>query len=79
MAFAPSTLSSTPRGVTCAEIGIVAKIAAANSRPMTDQAFIVFLLVFNAIKEDHCPTRTAIPDSKSIHQDGTESTPTWRF
>jgi len=42
MAFAPSTLSSRPRGVTCAEIGIVAKIAAANSRPMTDQAFIVF-------------------------------------
>src|SRR6476661_3620496 len=40
MAFAPSTLSSRPRGVTCAEIGIIAKIAAANSRPMTDQAFM---------------------------------------
>jgi hypothetical protein len=76
MAFAPSTLSSTPRGVTCAEIGIVAKIAAANSRPMTDQAFIVFLLVFNATKDDHSPTiRTAIPGKSgtSIHQDGTES------
>jgi hypothetical protein len=44
MAFAPSTLSSTPRGVTCAEIGIVAKIAAANSRPVTDQAFMTDFL-----------------------------------
>jgi hypothetical protein len=44
MAFAPSTLSSTPRGVTCAEIGIVAKIAAANSRPITDQAFMTDFL-----------------------------------
>jgi hypothetical protein len=44
MAFAPSTLSSRPRGVTCAEIGIVAKIAAANSRPMTDQAFMTDFL-----------------------------------
>jgi len=24
-----------------------------HAKPMTDQAFIVFLLVFNAIKEDH--------------------------
>jgi hypothetical protein len=59
--LAPSTLSSRPRGVTCAEIGIVAKIAAANSRPMTDHVFIVFLLVFNAIKEDHCPTKNSNP------------------
>jgi hypothetical protein len=33
-----------PRGVTCGEIGIVAKIAAANSRPMTDQAFMTGFL-----------------------------------
>ena len=33
-----------PRDVTCGEIGIVAKIAAANSRPMTDQAFMTDLL-----------------------------------
>src|SRR6516165_8417092 len=32
--------SSAPRGVARGEIGMVAKIAAANSRPMTDQAFM---------------------------------------
>src|SRR5262249_29564594 len=35
-----STRSSRPRCVTCGEIGMVAKIAAANSRPMTDHAFM---------------------------------------
>jgi hypothetical protein len=29
-----------PRGVTCGEIGTVAKIAATNMRPMTDRGFI---------------------------------------
>src|SRR5215831_19053088 len=40
MAFASFTLSSRPRGVTCGEIGMVARIAAANSRLMTDQVFM---------------------------------------
>jgi hypothetical protein len=62
-------LTATPREVTCGEIGTVAKIIAANSRPMTDHVFIVFLLVFNATKKDHAQLRTAIP-GKSKHTSG---------
>ena len=57
-----------PRDVTCGEIGIVAKIAAANSRPTTDQVFIVFLLVFNAPK-DEPDGSTGLADGGSGHAD----------
>ena len=41
---------------------------------MTDQAFIVFLLVFNAIKEDHCPTKNSNPrQERHKHTSGTEN------
>ena len=51
MACAVSTLMAMPRDVTCGEIGAVAKMAAANNRPMIDPAFIAFLLVFSPEEE----------------------------
>jgi hypothetical protein len=35
---------------------------------MTDHLFIVFLLVFNAIKEDHCPTKNSNPRQQERHK-----------
>ena len=64
------------------EIGTVAKIVAASSRPMTDHVFIVFLLVFNATKDDHSPTKNSNPrQERHKHNIRTElkSTPTWRL
>ena len=43
MACAVSTLTATPRDDTCAEIGAVEKVAAANSRPMSDPVLIASL------------------------------------
>ena len=40
-----SIFTATPRDVTSGEIGTVAKIVAANSRPMIDPVLIAFLLM----------------------------------
>src|SRR6476469_882893 len=46
MACAVSTLTATPRDVNCGEMGAVAKMAAANSKPIIDPVLIAFLLMF---------------------------------
>ena len=82
MACAVSTLTATPRDVTCGEIGAVAKMAAANSRPMIDPALIAFLLMFSPYKDGRCLIKNSNPRASdtSIHPESEiESTLTWHY
>jgi hypothetical protein len=66
MACAVSIFTATPRAVTCREIGTVAKIAAANSRPMIDPAFMTVFLLGGALMASSRLYKIAHPG----HDDG---------